>query len=39
MTVAAIAGANDCVIVTDNEKDFGLRIVNPIRDAAPKVEL
>ncbi len=40
MIVAAIAGANDCVIVTDNEKDFaGLRMVNPIRDGAPKVEL
>ena len=38
MIVAAIAGANDCVIVTDNEKDFaGLRMVNPIRDGAPKV--
>ncbi len=35
MIVAAIAGANDCVIVTDNEKDFaGLRMVNPIRDGA-----
>ena len=40
MIVAAIAGANDCVIVTDNEKDFaGLRMVNPMRDGAPKVEL
>ncbi len=40
MIVAAIAGANGCVIVTDNEKDFaGLRMVNPIRDGAPKVEL
>jgi predicted nucleic acid-binding protein len=40
MIVAAIAGANNCVIVTDNEKDFaGLRMVNPIRDGAPKVEL
>jgi predicted nucleic acid-binding protein len=40
MIVAAIAGANDCVIVTDNEKDFaGLRMVNPIRDGASKVEL
>jgi predicted nucleic acid-binding protein len=40
MIVAAIAGANDCVIVTDNEKDFaGLRMVNPIRDGASEVEL
>ena len=32
MIVAAIAEANDCVIVTDNEKHFpGLRIVNPLR--------
>ncbi len=40
MIVAAIAGANDCVIVTDNEKDFaGLRVINPIRDGTSKVEL
>jgi predicted nucleic acid-binding protein len=32
MIIAAVAGANDCVMVTDNEKDFaGLQIVNPIR--------
>jgi len=32
MIVAAIAEANDCVIVTDNEKDFaGLNFVNPLR--------
>ncbi len=34
MIVAAIAAANDCVIVTDNERDFGgLKIVNPLRAA------
>jgi predicted nucleic acid-binding protein len=34
MMVAAIAEANDCVVVTDNEKDFaGLAIVNPLRAA------
>ena len=34
MIVAAVADANDCVVVTDNEKDFaGLRIVNPTRTA------
>ncbi|MGO9485682.1 MAG: PIN domain-containing protein [Rhodomicrobium sp.] len=39
MIVAAIAGANGCVIVTDNEKDFaGLQILNPMRDGTPKVE-
>lgn len=39
MIVAAVAGANGCVVVTDNEKDFaGLQILNPMRDAAPKVE-
>ena len=28
----AIAEANDCVVVTDNEKDFtGLKFVNPLR--------
>jgi predicted nucleic acid-binding protein len=32
MIVAAVAEANDCIIVTDNEKDFaGLTIVNPMR--------
>jgi len=32
MIVAAIAEANDCVIVTDNEKHFiGLKIINPLR--------
>jgi predicted nucleic acid-binding protein len=32
MIVAAIAEANDCVIVTDNEKHFtGLKFVNPLR--------
>lgn len=34
MIIAAVAGANDCVVVTDNEKDFaGVRIVNPVRGA------
>jgi predicted nucleic acid-binding protein len=34
MMIAAIAEANDCVVVTDNEKDFaGLTIVNPLRTA------
>ncbi len=34
MIIAAIAEANDCVVATDNEKDFaGLTIVNPIRGA------
>ena len=32
MIIAAVAEANDCVVVTDNEKDFaGVEIVNPIR--------
>ena len=32
MIIAAIAEANDCVVVTEDEKDFaGLKIVNPIR--------
>ena len=32
MIIAAIAEANDCVVVTDNEKDFaGIRILNPLR--------
>lgn len=32
MIVAAIAEANDCVIVTDNVRDFeGIEILNPLR--------
>jgi len=32
--IAAVAEANDCVVVTDNESDFaGLKIVNPMRIA------
>ena len=34
MIIAAVAGANECVVVTDKEKDFvGLKVVNPIRGA------
>jgi toxin FitB len=30
--IAAVAAANACVVVTDNEKDFeGIEIVNPLR--------
>ena len=30
--IAAIAEANDCVVVTDNEKDFeGVEVINPLR--------
>lgn len=32
MMIAAVAAANDCVVVTDNERDFtGLKLVNPLR--------
>jgi predicted nucleic acid-binding protein len=32
MIIAAVAGANDCVVVTNNERDFhGLEIINPLR--------
>jgi len=32
MIIAAVAEANDCVLVTDNERDFiGLKTVNPLR--------
>lgn len=32
MIIAAVAGAMDCVVVTDNEKDFaGVPFVNPMR--------
>jgi len=34
MIIAAVAEANDCLVVTDNEKDFaGLKIINPLRTA------
>jgi predicted nucleic acid-binding protein len=34
MIVAAVAEANDCVLVTDHERDFmGLKTVSPLRDA------
>ncbi|THD68747.1 PIN domain-containing protein [Phenylobacterium sp.] len=34
MIVAAVAEAHDCIIVTDNEKDFaGLNFINPQRPA------
>ena len=33
MIIAAVAEANDCVVVSENEKDFaGLKIVNPLRE-------
>jgi predicted nucleic acid-binding protein len=33
--VAAIAQANGCVVVTDNERDFhGIEIINPLRASA-----
>jgi predicted nucleic acid-binding protein len=32
MIIAAVAEANDCVVVTENERDFaGVKIVNPLR--------
>ncbi len=32
MIIAAVAEANDCVVVTDNEKDFvGIETLNPVR--------
>jgi toxin FitB len=35
MIIAAVAEANGCVVVTDNEKDFaGLKFVNPLRARA-----
>ncbi|WP_372094430.1 type II toxin-antitoxin system VapC family toxin [Tistrella mobilis] len=34
MIIAATARANDCLVVTDNEKDFaGIPFVNPVRGA------
>src|SRR3546814_8441596 len=35
--IAAVAEANDCIVVTDNEKDFvGIAIVNHLRDAGSR---
>jgi toxin FitB len=35
MMIAAVAEANGCVVVTDNEKDFaGIEVVNPLRGGA-----
>jgi hypothetical protein len=32
MILAEVAEANNCVVVTDNEKDFaGLNFINPLR--------
>ena len=32
MIIAAVAEVNDCVVVTENERDFaGVKIVNPLR--------
>jgi hypothetical protein len=32
MILAAVAEANGCIVVTDNEKDFaGLVFINPLR--------
>jgi hypothetical protein len=34
MIIAAVAEANECVVVTDNERDFaGLPTINPLRMA------
>ncbi len=34
MIIAAVAQANDCIVVTDNERDFeDIEILNPLRDA------
>jgi toxin FitB len=34
MIIAAVAQANDCTVVTDNEKDFpDVRVINPLRGA------
>jgi predicted nucleic acid-binding protein len=35
MIIAAVAEANDCVVATNNERDFaGVTIVNPLRAEA-----
>jgi predicted nucleic acid-binding protein len=33
MIIAAVADANECVVVTGNDRDFvGIRFINPMRD-------
>ncbi len=40
MIIAAVAGANACVLVTDNEKDFaGVQLVNPNAERSDAVAL
>jgi len=35
MVIAAVAEANDCIVVTDNERDFrGLKFINPMRSVS-----
>lgn len=35
MIIAAVAEANGCIVVTDNDKDFaGIETLNPLREAA-----
>lgn len=35
--IASVAKANQCVVVTDNEKDFaGVQVVNPLRQAGSR---
>ncbi|WP_431281620.1 type II toxin-antitoxin system VapC family toxin [Humitalea sp. 24SJ18S-53] len=35
MIMAAVAAANGCVVVSDNERDFwGIEVLNPLREAA-----
>ena len=35
MFIAAIAGVHDCIVVTDNERDFaGIDFINPMRTLA-----
>jgi hypothetical protein len=32
--ITAVAEANDCIVVTGNEKDFGdVQIINPLRSS------
>ena len=35
LTIAAVAGASGCIVMTDNGTDFaGLQIINPLRGMA-----
>jgi len=40
MIIAAVAEANDCIVVTDNERDFAaVQFINPLRSLKRQARL